>query len=159
MTLERILTRAVPGGPTQHRLRARLVAGQGIEGDRYFGVDDDPCVNVTLIEAEAIEAFFASLSLPPDLAATGRNLVTRGVSLNGWVGRRFTVGGVLMRGVEWAEPCMTLGTSLAAMPGVSLTPADVVRRFVHRGGLRAAVLSDGEIRVGDPVLEAARDAA
>jgi hypothetical protein len=113
MTIERIYTRAQPGGPTVPRLRARLAKGQGIEGDRYFGIVEEPSVNVTLIEAEAIEALLGELGLAVDFSITGRNLVTRGVQLNRWVGRDFMAGPVRLRGVELAEPCLTLGSAIA----------------------------------------------
>jgi MOSC domain-containing protein YiiM len=153
MTIERIYTRAQPGGPTVPRLRARLAKGQGIEGDRYFGIVEEPSVNVTLIEAEAIEALLGELGLAVDFSITGRNLVTRGVQLNRWVGRDFMAGPVRLRGVELAEPCLTLGSAIAQRLAGAATPADIVRRFVHRAGLRAQVLGDGEIRVGDALLE------
>jgi MOSC domain-containing protein YiiM len=158
MVLERIYVKPQSGGASQQRLRVDLVAGMGIEGDRYFGIVDEPSVNVTLIEAEALEDFLQAHRLPPDLSFSGRNLVTRGVRLNAWVGREFHVGQTRLRGVELADPCGVLGQSVvqalsAAGLAQGLTPGDVVRHFVQRGGLRAEVVFGGEIRVGDPVLE------
>ncbi|MCE2658807.1 MAG: hypothetical protein LW854_11270 [Rubrivivax sp.] len=158
MVLERIYVKPQSGADSQQRLRVDLVAGMGIEGDRYFGVADEPSVNVTLIEAEAIEDFLRLHQLPYDLSITGRNLVTRGVRLNAWVGREFHVGQVRLRGVELADPCAVLGQAVVqtfstAAAAKGLMPSDVVRHFVQRGGLRAEVLFGGEIRVGDPLLE------
>lgn len=154
MTLERIYIRPLQGAATQQRLRAELVTSMGIEGDRYFGVVSRPSVNVTLIEAEEIEAFLGVFKLPVDLSVTGRNLVTRGVRLNRFVGKEFQVGMVRLKGVELAEPCLTLGEQLPkAVQRPDMAPAEVVRRFVRRAGLRAEVMFGGEIRVGDPVLE------
>lgn len=146
MTVERLYLRAVPGGPNQPRLRITLVAGQGIEGDRYFGCADEPGQNITLVEAEAIEGFQRDQGRPVDLAVTGRNVVTRGVRLNQLIGRRFRLGGALLRGVEHCDPCRKLGQALA---GPGLTAADVVRAFVTSGGLRADVLEGGDVAVGD----------
>jgi MOSC domain-containing protein YiiM len=56
------------------------------------------------------------------------------------------VGEVEAVGVELSEPCTKL-RRLTGEPGV-------LRGLVHRGGLRADVLTDGVIRVGDPVLAA-----
>jgi MOSC domain-containing protein YiiM len=162
MVLERIYVRRDVGETCQQRLCAELVAGMGIEGDRYFGVIEQPSVNVTLIEAEVLEDFFRTVGLPVNLGISGRNLVTRGVRLNAWVGREFQVGRVRLRGVERADPCLTLGRAvaerlsraLAETPGASpLSPPDIVKHFTQRGGLRAEVLYGGEVRVGDPVLE------
>ena len=126
-----------------------VVAGQGIVGDRNFGQRQYPGQNLTLVEAEEIERFSQQCGAALDLAATRRNLVTRGVRLNALVGREFRIGAVSLRGVELCEPCATLGRSLA-QPGLSA--AAVVRALAHRCGLRADVLSSGTIAVGDEIL-------
>jgi MOSC domain-containing protein YiiM len=143
--IERIFTRAPGGGPLIEHRAVRVVAGSGIEGDRYFGCHDEPGQNLTLVEAEVIEAFQAEAGRAVDLSVTARNLVTRGVRLNALVGREFSIGGVRLRGVELCDPCLTLGEALA---GPGLAPAAVVRRFVDRGGLRCDVLDDGQIAIG-----------
>lgn len=146
--IERIYTRPPAGGATVEHRAVRVVAGAGIEGDRYFDRHDEPGQNLTLIEAEEIERFLAAQGRPHDLSVTGRNLVCRGVRLNDLVGREFRIGDVRLRGVELCEPCLGLGEALAAE---GLRPADVVRQFVHRAGLRADVLDDGTLAVGAAV--------
>jgi len=146
MTVERIYLREGEGGPMLQRLRVAVVAGHGIEGDRYFGRQDEPGQNITLVEAEAIEGFLRAQGRAIDLSVTGRNVVVRGVQLNRLIGRRFRLGSALLRGVEHCDPCLTLGQALAG-PGV--TPADVVRAFIASGGLRADVLVGGAVAVGD----------
>lgn len=143
--IERIFTRSPDDGRDAEHREVRVVAGAGIEGDRYFGRQDEPGQNLTLVEAEEIERFVADHGLAPDLSITGRNLVTRGVRLNDLVGREFRIGGVRLRGVELCEPCLGLGESLA---GPGRTPAMVVRAFAHRAGLRVDVLDSGSIAVG-----------
>ena len=69
-------------------------------------------------------------------------MLTRGISLNDLVGKRFTVGEVECVGEEWCEPC----THLQGM-----TQAGVLRGLVHRGGLRADIVRGGRIAVGDEV--------
>jgi len=127
------------------RNSVRVVAGAGIEGDRYFDAHDEPGQNVTFVEAEASEAFALEHRRPADLSATGRNVVTRGVRLNELVGREFIVGSVRFRGVKLCEPCLTLGETLATP---ALSPALVVKHWVGRGGLRADALTSGELSVG-----------
>ncbi len=146
--IERIYTRASEGAPGAEHRSVRIVAGAGLEGDRYFGRADEPGQNVTLIEAEEIERFLREHGRPIDLSVTGRNLVTRGVRLNALAGREFRVGSVVLRGVELCEPCLTLGRALASG---ALAPADVVRAFAHRAGLRADALSTGVVSVGAAV--------
>jgi len=145
MSIERIFI-CPPGGISMiEKESVRLVAGAGIEGDRYFDVHDEPGQNVTFVEAEAIEAFSLEHHQPLELSVTGRNIVTRGVRLNEYVGREFIVGSVRFRGVKLCEPCLNLGKALATP---KLPPAGVVKHWVHRGGLRADALSSGELSVG-----------
>lgn len=144
-TVEQIFTAPASGQPQGTPTRITVIAGAGIEGDRYCGRHDEPGQNITLVEAEELEAFFAEQGRAADLSLAHRNLVTRGVRLNALVGREFQVGLVRLRGVELCEPCMGLGTALAVE---GWTPAQVVKRLLHRAGLRADVLSDGVIERG-----------
>ena len=130
---------------------ARAVPGKGLEGDRYFAQAGTYSTlpgtgrALTLIEDEALESLYdeGGIELPP--GASRRNLVTRGVPLNHLVNREFCVGAVRLRGMRLCEPCTYLER---------LTQAGVRRALVHRGGLRAEILTEGVIRVGDPVREA-----
>lgn len=151
-SLERIYIRPSPGAPQQQRRQVQAVAGQGLEGDRYFGAQDEPGQNVSLVEAEAIERWQMEAGQTFDLSVTARNLVTRGVRLNDLVGREFCIGPVRLLGVELCEPCMTLGQALQT---ANVAPHEVVRRWLKTGGLRATVLTSGELTVGATISETA----
>jgi len=140
-TVVEINVTAVNGSPLLPVQSVRAIAGRGLEGDRNFG-KPGPGRNVTLIEAEAIEALERDCKLQVTGADTRRNIVTRGVALNHLVGREFTIGEVRMRGVELCEPCSYLA---------KLTQEKVREALVHRGGLNCDVVSEGMIRVGDNV--------
>ena len=117
------------------------VAGRGLRGDRYFdgrGTFSGPGhgYQLTLVEAEQLDA----IDLPWEQAR--RNVVTRGIALNGLVGHRFTVGSVECVARRLAEPCAHLE---------KLTRPDILRPLVHRAGLRADILGSGSIAVGDRV--------
>src|SRR5690348_18371445 len=79
---------------------ARAVPGKGLEGDRYFqqtgtySVKPGPDREVTLIEAEAVEALRRDYGLALEPGDSRRNITTRGVPLNFLVGKEFTVGPV-----------------------------------------------------------------
>jgi MOSC domain-containing protein YiiM len=125
-------------------------AGRGLEGDRYcdgrgtFSNRYAVGIDLTLIEAEVLDRLaLPSGSLAPEEAR--RNVVTRGIDLNGLVGRRFAIGAVECLGQRLCEPCAHLQR---------LTEPDTLRALVHRGGLRADVLTDGVVRVGDEILPA-----
>ena len=151
MTVERIFIGHTPGGPQVEHEQVVVTAGSGIEGDRYFGRHDEPGRNITLIEAEEIEAFSREHRRLLDFSMTHRNLVTRGIRLNELVGREFLIGNVKLRGVELCEPCLGMGTALASP---ELPAAAVVKSFLHRAGLRADVLSDGVITRGAKIAKA-----
>jgi MOSC domain-containing protein YiiM len=118
------------------------VAGKGLEGNRYFDTGQ-PHQELTLIEAEQLERALADNGLEIDAAATGRNILTRGVDLNALVGRRFRVGTAECRGLQLCEPCTTMQARTA--PGA-------IKALVHRAGLNAEILVGGEVRPGDAVV-------
>ena len=133
-----------------HEVRQiEVVAGSGIVEDHNFSAKQRyPGQNLTLIEAEEVEAFNARVG--KNLVATDprRNIITRGVRLNDLVGKKFVIGTATLRGVELCEPCGKLAGYLA---GPDMRKADFIREFAHRSGLRADVVESGTIRVGDRV--------
>jgi len=141
------------GGELRPLDSAELVAGSGIRGDRHFRADGgSPDSAITLVESEQVELFneLTGLSLAPH--DTRRQVVTAGVALNDLVGVRFRVGDVKLEGVELCEPCSHLAGLLREQHHITtISAADIIRGLAHRGGLRARILTDGEIRVGDPV--------
>jgi hypothetical protein len=142
--------------PMQQIAEVHALPGRGLEGDRYFtGTGSFSNLasyggrEVTLIEIESVEAVRtgpnpAGERVGIQLAAneTRRNIVTSGVPLNHLVDREFQVGAVVMRGTRLCEPCKHLE---------ELTQPGVLGGLVHRGGLRAQILSEGVIRTGDAV--------
>jgi hypothetical protein len=134
-------------GPMRTVDQAQAHAGRGLDGDRYaakagtFTPANDTArgYDLTLIEAEVLD----NLTLPGGAklgyAEARRNVVTRGIDLNALVGRRFRVGDVECLGQRLCEPCSHLE---------HLTTKGALRELIHRGGLRADVLTDGEITTG-----------
>ncbi len=120
----------------------QAVAGKGLDGNRYFDTGR-PHQEVTLIESEQLERITAEDGLEIDAAATGRNILTRGIDLNALVGRRFRVGPAECRGIELCEPCTTMEARTA--PGA-------IKALVHRAGLNAEILVGGELHPGDEVV-------
>jgi MOSC domain-containing protein YiiM len=123
--------------------RVRAFAGRGLEGNRYFYDGNAPPGRaLTLIAAEALDEGGAASGVPLEAAESRRNVLTSGIDLNALVGARFRVGEVECLGVELCEPCTTLE---------KLTRPGVIKAYVHRAGLNADILTDGEIVVGDPI--------
>jgi MOSC domain-containing protein YiiM len=124
--------------------RVQAHAGKGLEGNRYFFEGGAPAGNaLTLIAEEEVEAFTEETGIPFTAQESRRNLVTKGIDLNALVGKHFRVGDIRCFGVELCEPCAHLQ---------ELTRPGVMRGMVHRAGLNADILDDGEIVVGDTVV-------
>jgi MOSC domain-containing protein YiiM len=146
-TVESIHIASGAAAPTHTVDEVQAIPGVGLEGDRYAlrsGTFWKPLPDreLTLIEAEAIEALKQEYNLELAPGEARRNVVTRGVALNHLVGREFQIGNVKIRGIRLCEPCDHLQR---------LTGREVIKSLAHRGGLRAQILTQGTIRVGDPV--------
>jgi hypothetical protein len=124
-------------------VRGRLRAS-GLDGDRYFAGagtwSDYPAPggkDLTLIEAEVLDGIYLCPA-----RTRGATSSPAGISFNEFVGRRFRVGDVECYGDRLCEPCI----HLEQLIGIT------VSALAYRGGLRADILNDGDIRIGDPVL-------
>ncbi len=136
------------GGRLEPVASANVVAGKGIEGDRYFGAPppadkpDQGGRQVTMIEAEAHEHLERVHGLRLAHHESRRNIVTSGIALNELVGREFRVGTARLRGVRLCHPCGYLE---------KMTQPGVRQALDMRGGLRCDVLEGGTIGCGDEI--------
>ena len=127
-----------------------LVAGRGIEGDRYMlGIEQgfysekpEEGRQVTLFEAEVLEAIQRDYRVELLPEEHRRNVTTRGVPLNWLVGRRFRIGPCLMEATRLSVPCRHIEEIL---------DKQVFDPMVHRSGLNCRILKGGTVRVGDAV--------
>ena len=118
----------------------RCVAGRGLKGDRFYGYRPDYNGQVTFFEWEVYEEVkreFGVSELKAD--AFRRNVIVEGVHLNDLIGSRFSMGGVDFEGMSEAKPCYWMNQAVA--PGAE-------QWLRGRGGLRARILVDGELRCG-----------
>ena len=144
-TVEYIYIAPAATAPMLSVNEALAIPGVGLEGDRYAlrtgtFYKPEPDYELTLIEAEAIEALTRDYNVELASGEARRNLVTRGVALNHLVGRDFQVGEVKIHGIRLCEPCAHLQR---------LTGQNIIKGLIHRGGLRAQILTQGTIRIGD----------
>jgi len=136
------------GEPTTLVEEAKLVPGKGIIGDRYFDPQGPTDVHsksgreLTLIEIEAIDAMRSLDGINISVDRTRRNIVTRGISLNGLVGKEFSIGSIRLQGIRLCEPCDYLANR---------TDRRILDSMVHRGGLRANILNEGIIHINDQI--------
>ena len=117
---------------------AECVAGRGIRGDRYFDFKDDYKGQITFFSFDVFDELCQTLGLGQRSAAEARrNIIVRDADLNELIGKDFEVQGVRFHGMEECRPCYWMERAIA--PGA--------HEFLKgRGGLRAKILSDGELR-------------
>ncbi|MFE2373710.1 MOSC domain-containing protein [Streptomyces sp. NPDC059398] len=144
-----------PGEPTFRVAQVRAVTGRGLAGDRNYWAGEGPrprrrgagrasgICDVTLIEAEALDALARECGITLTPAECRRNLVCRDIRLNPLVDEEFQVGTVVLRGLRLSEPCARL--EQLVRPGL-------IHGLLHRGGLRAEVIRGGTIGVGDEIV-------
>jgi MOSC domain-containing protein YiiM len=154
------------GQPMQPVTEVVGEAGRGLLGDRHSRPDLDTTLepscgpsapahhevqDLSLVEAEVLDALRDEHGIDLAGAETRRNLVTRGIRLNHLVGRQFLIGEMLCEGVELCEPCVSIQRQ---------TGKPVLRPLVHRGGLYARIVTGGIVRLGDTIaaVEAATTA-
>jgi MOSC domain-containing protein YiiM len=142
--------------PMQRLPAATLVAGVGLDGDRYalgggtWARYPDLEKQLTLIDADDVAAVARETGSALTPGDTRRNLVTTGLELPSLVGSWFAVGDALLFGMKRCPPC----THLERLTGVRL-----VKAMVHRGGLNAAVFAGGTVREGDVVRAVSEEEA
>lgn len=122
------------------------VAGRGIRGDRYFAFKDDYKGQITFFSFDVFEELCTALNLHDcSPAAARRNVITRGVDLNEFIGKEFEIQGVRFFGTQESAPCYWMDGAFA--PGAQVF-------LKGRGGLRAKILCDGELRSNSHVIRA-----
>lgn len=147
-SVEHIHLATAAGEPMRSVRSVRAIPARGLEGDRYatgsghWSPIRRAGDSLTLIEAEEIEGVVVAHGLDLRPGSTRRNLTTRGIRLDELIGRRFRIGAVVCRGTRRCEPCSYLD---------QLLDQEVLNALVHRGGLRAEIVSGGTIAVGDPI--------
>lgn len=148
-TVESIHVASAAKAPSRTVDQTLAIPGVGLDGDRYALKQGTfykplPEYELTLIEAEAIEACRRDYKIELAPGDARRNVVTRGVPLNHLVEREFRIGAIRVKGIRLCEPCGHLE---------AVTGQPVIKGLRHRGGLRAQILTQGMICVGDTISE------
>ena len=129
---------------------AQLEAGKGIAGDRYHqrslellaAGDDVQANHLSLISKEELDAFLERNDTQIDYGNFRRNVLTTGIDLYELIGKKFKLGGALCQGVEDCEPCAFLAATVHRA---------VLPELKKKAGLRAIILEDGEVNIGDTI--------
>lgn len=120
------------------------IAGRGIRDDRFYDHDKNYKGQVTFFSAEVFADLVRHFGITTKSAGVlRRNIIVSGINLHELIGREFVIQGVRFRGTSYCKPCYWLDQAFA--PGTE-------EFLKENGGLRAQILSDGEISVGEATL-------
>ncbi len=118
-----------------------VIANKGIVGDRHFREFNDPFSQFTLIESENIDYFNLKYGLNIPYVNFRRNVITKGIRLNGLVGKKFFVGDIELEGIDLCRPCKHLNEIL--------NQENIIKEFLRKGGLRCQILNSSIIKIND----------
>ena len=119
----------------------RCLAGRGIVGDRFLDHAQDYRGQITFFSVEVYEDLCRTLDIwDRDPGVFRRNVIVAGAEPKQYIGREFDLQGVLFQGVSECSPCHWMNRAFG--PGGE-------EQLKGRGGLRARILSDGMLRLGD----------
>ena len=121
----------------------KVIANQGIVGDRHFKEFNDPFNQLSLIESENIDYYNIKYGLNIPYIDFRRNIITKGIKLNDLVGKKLKIGFVEVEGMDLCSPCRHLNESL--------NQDNVLKEFLRKGGLRCQILTSSSINTGDKI--------
>ena len=127
-----------------------LVEGKGIVGDRFFDYEEDYKGQITFFDWAIYERVKYEI-VKGDLSPSKfrRNVIVEGIDLNSLIGKRFSLNGIEFTGSCECKPCFWMDEACA----------DGTHEFLKGvGGLRARVLNDGQLNLGDYGLQVLGDA-
>ena len=120
-----------------------VLANKGIVGDRHFDDYNDPFCQLSLIESENIDNYNTKFGLDISYVDFRRNIITKGIRLNNFVGKKFKIGNVKVKGIDLCRPCKHLS-------GI-LNQDNIIKEVLKKGGLRCQILSSSIIHTGDVI--------
>ena len=121
----------------------KVIANQGIVGDRHFKEFNDPFNQLSLIESENIDYYNIKYGLNIPYTDFRRNVITKGINLNNLIGKKLKIGKVKVEGIDLCRPCKHLTEML--------NQENILKEFLRRGGLRCQILSSSSISIGDEI--------
>ena len=120
-----------------------VLANKGIVGDRHFNEYNDPYNQLSLIESENIDYYNLKYGLNISYINFRRNVVTKGIKLNGLIGKKLLIGNVKVKVIDLCRPCKHLTEML--------NQYNILKEFLRGGGLRCQILSSSKINSGDKI--------
>ena len=119
------------------------IKGKGLVNNRHFKENNEKRSQITLIEIENINYYNnISKTLIPSINFR-RNIITSGLRLNELLNKEFYIGKVRVKAHDLCRPCKYLQELLKQN--------NIIKEFLHKGGLRCEILTSGKICIGDKI--------
>ena len=119
------------------------IKGKGLVNNRHFKENNEKRSQITLIEIENINYYNnISKTLIPSINFR-RNIITSGIRLNELLNKEFYIGKVRVKAHDLCRPCKYLQELLKQN--------NIIKEFLHKGGLRCEILTSGKICIGDKI--------
>jgi len=123
--------------------KIELLSGKGVVEDRHFQESNDARTQITLIESENIDYFNKKFNVQIPYVGFRRNIITQGIELNKFIGKKLMIGETKIEGKNLCRPCKHLQELL--------NHEEIIKEFIQKGGLRCEILVSGIIKVGDKI--------
>ena len=120
------------------------IKGKGLVGEKHFKENNNKRCQITLIEIENINNYNKITGTKILAINFLRNIVTKGIRLNGLVGKKFFIGKIKVKAHDLCRPCKNLQESLQQK--------NTVKELLYTGGLRCEILSSGKIFINDQII-------
>ena len=120
------------------------IKGKGLVNERHFKENNEKRCQITLIEIENINHYNKITGTTIPAINFLRNIVTEGTRLNELVGKEFFIGSVKLKAHDLCRPCKYLQESVQQK--------NIVKEFLHTGGLRCEILTSGKIYINDQII-------
>ena len=119
------------------------VKGKGLVNNRHFKENNEKKSQITLIEIENINYYNKISRTKIPSINFRRNIVTSGIKLNELLNKEFFIGKVRVKAHDLCRPCKYLQELLKQN--------NIIKEFLHKGGLRCEILTNGKIYIGDKI--------
>ena len=123
--------------------KIELLSGKGVIEDRHFQESNDARTQITLIESENIDYFNKKFNVQIPYVDFRRNIITQGIELNKFIGKKLMIGETKIEGKNLCRPCKHLQELL--------NHEEIIKEFIQKGGLRCEILTNGKIFIGDEI--------
>ena len=131
-------------GDKAHKVEfVEAIKGKGLLNNRHFREKLGEIYQITLIEIENINYYNKISGTQIPAIDFRRNIITTGIKLNELVHKKFYIGEVKVKAHNLCRPCKYLQESLKQN--------NIIKEFLHKGGLRCEILSSGKIYIGDQI--------